>query len=286
MFKTVGQDVWAFDLEWVPDPRAGRVLYGLPESMPDAEVMAEMWVRNGATEENPMPFLKLVMCRVVSIAAVQRKVRNGEVSLNLLWLPRDANDPAQQSEKGMLEKFLGAVGKFHPQLVGFNSMNSDLRILIQRGMVLGVQAAGICQRPDKPWEGYDYFSKSSEAHIDLLEVAGGWGKAGMSLHELATLSGIPGKLGTSGDDVATMWLKGQWKEIVQYNCADALTTYLVWLRMAFFGGKFTREEYGEEQERVRELIMELAEQPEHEFLTEYFEEWERLLQATGHYEDG
>lgn len=284
MFKTIGQDVWAFDLEWVPDPQAGRLLYHLPETMSDVEVVAEMWVRNGATEENPMPFLKTMLCRVVSIAAVQRRVRNGEVELNLLWLPRDANDPAQQPEKSMIEKFLGAVGKFHPQLVGFNSANSDLRILIQRAIVHGIQAAGFSQRPDKPWEGYDYFSRSSEAHIDLMDVVAGWGKGTVSLNELATLSGIPGKFGASGDDVATMWLKGQWKEIVQYNCGDALTTYLVWLRMAYFGGKFTTEEYHDEQERVRDLIMGLAEEPDGEYLTAYFDEWERLLQATGQYE--
>ena len=112
MFKTVGKEVWAFDLEWCPDPQAGRLLYHLPEDMPDAEVVAEMWVRNGATEEDPTPFLKTVLCRVVSIAAIQRKVKGtGEIELNLLWLPRDVDDPKQQAEAVIIGKFLQAVGR-------------------------------------------------------------------------------------------------------------------------------------------------------------------------------
>lgn len=35
MFKSVANEVWAFDAEWVPDPAAGRVLNGLPESISD-----------------------------------------------------------------------------------------------------------------------------------------------------------------------------------------------------------------------------------------------------------
>lgn len=284
MFKTIGKEVWAFDLEWCPDPVAGRVLYSLPEDMPDTEVVAEMWTRNGATEEDPMPFLKTVLCRVVSIAAVQRKVKgNGEVELNLLWLPRDAADAEQSAEASIVGKFLQAVGRYKPQLVGFNSANADLKILIQRAAVLGLEAPGFCQRPDKPWEGYDYFSRQSEAHIDMMDILGAWGKGSVSLNEIATLSGIPGKMDTRGDDVPLLWLKGHWTDIVRYNCYDALTTYLVWLRLAHLGGYFNADQYGEEQERVREMIMTLSEDPAHEYLGRYFDEWERLLHATGQY---
>ena len=46
MFKTVAHEVWAFDAEWVPDPVAGRVLYGLSDALSDREVVEEMWQRN------------------------------------------------------------------------------------------------------------------------------------------------------------------------------------------------------------------------------------------------
>ena len=87
MFKTVNTRVWAFDAEWIPDPLAGRMLYGLPEDMPDQEVFEMMWQKGGATDEDPMPYLKTVVCRIVSIVAVERIVREGRARLHLLSLP-------------------------------------------------------------------------------------------------------------------------------------------------------------------------------------------------------
>ena len=73
MFKSIAKEVWAFDAEWIPDPVAGQLLYDLSPDLSDREIMEEMWSRNGATEENPTPFLKTVMSRLVSISAVVRK---------------------------------------------------------------------------------------------------------------------------------------------------------------------------------------------------------------------
>jgi hypothetical protein len=51
--------------------------------------------------------------------------------------------------------------------------------------------------------------------------------------------------------------------------------------MAHLTGIFTRDQYADEQDLVREMLMNLAEKPEMAFLENYFEEWERLLHATG-----
>ena len=131
MFKSVNKVVWAFDAEWVPDPEAGRRLFQLAEETTDAEVIQKMWEEGGADEENPMPYLKTTICRVISIAAVVRAVKeNGEVSLSLTALPHDATDPKQTSEIKILSCFLKAVGYIKPQLVGFNSDKADLKILV------------------------------------------------------------------------------------------------------------------------------------------------------------
>ncbi len=281
MFKSVQENLWAFDAEWVPDPAAGRLLYGLPPETPDAEVVARMWTEGGATEEDPTPYLKTVLCRVVSIAAVQRRVRGRKTELKLLWLPRDASDPEQRSERAMIGTFLEAVGKHRPQLVGFNSVSADLKILVQRGVVNGIEAAAFCRRPDKPWEGPDYFSRSNEANIDLMDILSSWGKGAVSLHEAATLSGIPGKVAVEGEQVAALWLAGRTREIVQYNCFDALTTYLLWLRMAHFAGFFSAGEYDEEQRLVHALIEEEGIKDGGEYLEAYADAWQRLREATG-----
>ncbi len=281
MFKTVADPLWAFDAEWVPDPAAGRLLYGLSPETPDEEVVAEMWKQGGATEEDPTPYLKTVLCRVVSIAAVQRRTRGKKTELTLLWLPRDTEDAGQQTEASIVGTFLDALGKYRPQLVGFNSYSADLKILIQRALVQGLAAPEFCKRPEKPWEGSDFFARNSEAHIDLMDVLGSWGKGSVSLHEAATLSGIPGKIDAEGEQVAGLWLSGHWREIVQYNCFDALTTYLLWLRTAHLAGFFDDAAYLEEQRLVQELMEEEGTKPGGEYLELYSDAWHRLREATG-----
>ena len=275
MFKSVFDKVWAFDCEWVPDPAAGRALYKLPADLPDREVMEHMWQQAGASDEDPMPFLKTIVCRVVSIAAVTRqRRRDGSVQLHLLSLPKEASDAVQAAESHVIGTFLDAIGEHKPQLVGFNSIAADLKILLQRAVVNGLSAADFCHRPDKPWEGIDYFARG-DAHVDIKEILGGWGKTTPSLHELATLSGIPGKLDVDGNAVASLWLDGHLDRIVAYNECDALTTYLVWLRLAHLGGHFDDGAYSVEQQRVRSLVEGLiASGSAH--LAAYLAEWNRL----------
>ena len=276
MFKAIHTKVWIFDVEWVPDPTAGRALYQLPESISDAEVIQEMWRRGGATEEEPMPYLKTVLCRVVSISAVIRTASHGEIKLRLQSLPRDPKDPIQISEAHMVETFLDAVGTHQPQLVGFNSFSADLKILLQRGVANGVQAAGFCRRPEKPWEGVDYFARTSDWHVDLMEIVGGWGKSTPSLHEMATVCRIPGKILTDGQEVAPLWLKGELDKIIAYNEFDALTTYLLWLRLAHFGGFLSNEQYEQEEELLRQLLTTESELPGRNHLKSYLVEWDAL----------
>lgn len=280
MIRTVADEVWAFDCEWVPDLQAGRILYHLPDELPPEEVLRVMWEQGGATPENPMPFLRTLFCRVVSIAmVVRRTLKTGETQLFLQALPENPDDPAQD-EPYILRRFLqDGLAARNPQLVGFNSRNADLRILTQRAIVNGLSLRALSDRLDaKPWESLD---------VDLMEMVGGFGKNyAVSLHEIASLSGIPGKLETTGDDVCGLWFGGHRREIVQYNCFDALTTYLVWLRMAHFSGRFGGDEYRLEQQRVRRLIEEKVQKPEYAFLQKYLDAWRELKDRTGQAGDG
>jgi len=106
MFKTVRNRVWTFDAEWIPDPVAGRLLYDLPDEAPDSDVLSHMWREGGANEEDPTPYLKTVVCRIVSVAAVERSVSGGNAKLHLLSLPRDLNDPEQSLGKGCCRHLL------------------------------------------------------------------------------------------------------------------------------------------------------------------------------------
>src|SRR5262249_19944276 len=137
------------------------------------------------TEENPRPYLKTVLCRVVSIAVVTREeCGNGQIELKLRSWPEA--DKGQQEEGVLIQRFLHGIGKSKPQLVGFNSIQADIVILTQRGVVNGLSLPDFCRRPDKPWAGIDYFGKGSNFNVDLKDALSNWGRAATSLHEVAS----------------------------------------------------------------------------------------------------
>jgi predicted PolB exonuclease-like 3'-5' exonuclease len=268
--------IWTFDCEWAPDITAGRRLYHLPPDVPDDEVLRVMWQEGGATPEDPQPFLKTLLCRVVSIAMVVRKVPGpGDggkgVELKLVTLPSlDSDDPEDPSydERRLLRTFLSSwFAKCKPVFVGFNSRNADLHILAQRAIVNGVSAPEFAERvAAKPWNSPD---------VDLVEIVGGRGRSyACTLHEIANLCGIPGKLDTTGDDVAGLFYGGKLRRIVEYNAFDALTTYLVWLRTELFAGRLTPESHAEEERRLRDLVMAERAKPHGEYLSRYLAAWD------------
>jgi predicted PolB exonuclease-like 3'-5' exonuclease len=229
-----------------------------------------MWREGGATPEEPRPYLKTVMCRIVSIAAVVRKRVRSDVKLDLISLP--GLHDGEQPEGKIIAKFLEAVGKLEAQLVGFNSLNADLPILFQRALANRVTAPTFCHRPEKPWEGADYFSRASDFNIDLKNELGGFGKAAPSLNELAASLGIPGKMGINGADVVELWRSGEFRSIVEYNQFDALSTYLVWLRSAYFSGRLTEEAFVREEQVLEALLLREVEAGA-EHLGRYLDTW-------------
>jgi hypothetical protein len=277
MYKFIADNVVVFDVEWVPDPASGRRIYRLPDTVSDDEVLEVMWREGGATPEDPRPYLKTVMCRIVSIAAVVRKrVRDG-VNLQLISLP--GLHEGVQPEGKIIQQFLEAVGNKGAQLVGFNSSNSDLPILFQRALANRVTAPTFCHRPEKPWDGADYFSRYGDYNIDLKNELGGFGKAAPSLNELAASLGIPGKLGTDGADVADLWRSGGIRKIVEYNQFDALSTYLVWLRSAYFSGRLTENAFVHEEQLLESLLnQEIEDGSAH--LGLFLDVWKRFRQST------
>ena len=283
MFRDVKSRVLAFDIEWVPDPESGKAAYGLPGDMSDREVIEFMWQQGGATEEEPMPFLKTVLSKIVSISMVFREAeRDGTASrLKLHSIPSIPTSEEDCSERRIIEDFFRILDKHHPQLVGYNSSGSDIPILAQRMIKHGLQGGFFTQRPNRPWEGADFFARGSDWNVDLMRCVSAWGKGTPSLHEISVVSGIPGKMeGVDGKQVAPMWLEGRLDEIVAYNECDALTTYLLWLRMAHSIGHFDSEQYAEEQRLLREMIRQEAENPERRrHLLAYLLKWESLSGA-------
>ncbi len=302
MIKKIADRLLAFDIEWVPDPVTGRMVYGMKESDSDQAVMERMWDEARIQEakykttpprsldddkpaEEGKPYLKTSLCRIVSIAVVYRR-SNAEKSgappeIRVETYPKLGAGPLPEAE--LLRKFFAFFEKTKPkpQLVGFNSSGSDVPILIQRGMALGLAAPEFCSRPEKPWEGRDYFARFGEGHLDLRDIVCGAGKASLTLHEAATSCGIPGKIDVSGDNVVELWLSGHSERIVQYNVFDALTTYLLWLKCVAFSGLIPIAQCVEEADHLR-TDLERQAASDRPFLHRFLNKWTELeaLQAT------
>lgn len=269
-----------FDMEWVPDAVGAKRLFDLEDDATELEAMQQMWERVSSydAEANPRPFLKYMFSRVVSIAFLSRKpvIRDGErvieFSLNSLpMLPVESDDV---DEAEIIEKFLYFLGRRCPQLVGYNSAESDMQVLIQRGMINDVSAPDFCRRPDKPWEGIDYFRRwDNEDHLDLLKLFSGRWDMTPRLDELARLCGFPGKIDVKGDQVTDLWLARDITRIVEYNLFDVLNTYLIWLRVVHFTGQVSDENYIAEQEHFREFLEGEAQKPEKAFIARFLDKW-------------
>ncbi len=269
-----------YDLEWVPDAAGAKRLFELPDQVTEIEAMQTLWEHspNYEPERNPRPFLKYMFSRVVSIAFLSRKIvyRDGEkapeFSLNSLpKLPLDADDV---DETAIIDRFLYIIGDRCPQLVGYNSSESDIQVLIQRGIINEISSPAFCKRPNKPWEGQDYFdARNSDAHFDLLTKFSNRGGMSPRLDELAKMCGFPGKIDVKGDQVTDLWLARDLTKIVEYNQIDTLNTYLVWLRVVYFAGKISEEDYVSEQDYFREFLENEAGKPEKGFLAAFLDKW-------------
>jgi predicted PolB exonuclease-like 3'-5' exonuclease len=224
--------------------------------------------------------VKYLFSRVVSIAFLSRRIvhtdgeRHCEFAINSL--PKLPLEDETVDEAEIISKFLHYVGVRSPQLVGYNSSESDLQVLIQRGLVNEVRAEAFNQRPNKPWEGRDYFdSRNSEAHLDLMAK---FSRGAMTprLNDLARLCGFPGKIDATGDQVVDMWLAGDVAKIVEYNQIDCLNTYLIWLRMVHFAGKLSEEEYFTEQEDFRAFLETEAANETNDHFRRFLAKWEPI----------
>ena len=287
MLKKLADSVFSFDVEWIPDPKSAEILHDLPAApgpgVEAAHSFEALWAsaRKEGDAPDSQPYLKTILCRIVSLAGILREqAPGGKPSLKLISLPLDPSDPLKSDEKTILTSFMKSVGRRKPQLVGYNSAQSDVPILVQRAIVHGLPGFGFSDRPAKPWEGVDYFdARNSDYNLDLADAMGQF-RDRPTLHQAATLSGIPGKLDVSGASVSQMWLDGKLAEIVEYNECDAFTTHLLWARIAHFSGLLSSEQYQAEQKLVRDLLeYEISQNRTH--LQRFLEEWDRLLSLTG-----
>ncbi|PSR32173.1 MAG: 3'-5' exonuclease [Sulfobacillus benefaciens] len=222
-----------FDIETVPDADSGRAWLKLPNSAPDHEVRTSM-VQQRIEETGGSSFLKPGFHQVVSIAAAI--VDDSGALRRLTALGR-----LDSSESELVKEFFRIISDAHPRLVGWNSSGFDLPTLVLRAVLHGI-AAPEFYRFGEPYHGYRK-RFDEESHIDLMDVLSGYGAAPrMSLHEMACMMKMPGKLEVSGKDVADLYQGNQIQEIRDYCELDVLTTTLIFASYAYHRQWFNEDQ--------------------------------------------
>ncbi len=79
-------------------------------------------------------------------------------------------------------------------------------------------------------------------------------RAGARLDDVATMLGLPGKMGMSGGQVWERFQAGDIAGIRDYCETDVLNTFLVYLRFELMRGRLTREGYEQECGLVRDNL--------------------------------
>ena len=250
--------VLAFDIETVPDCAGIRRLYGLPDSLPDAEV-AEVAFQKRRTQTGH-DFLAPHLQRVVVISCVMRDAEGLRV-----WSIGEPED----GEAAAIQRFFDGVEKLVPQLVSWNGGGFDLPVLAYRGLAHGVQAAKFWEQgdDDRDFRWNNYVSRYHARHLDLMDVLAMYQpRNNAPLDEVAQIAGLPGKIGIGGAAVWGAYLDGRIGEIRAYCEADTANTYLLWLRFQRLRGILTAKQYLAECALVRTTFGRQGEPHWREFL--------------------
>ena len=238
-------NVLVFDLETVPDVEAGRRLFGL-EGLSDADVARVMFHKR--RQDAGTEFLRHHLHRVVAIAVVLRSADR-----LALWSLGEEGSP----ESELIQRFFDGVERYTPTLVSWNGLGFDLPVLHYRALLHGVSAARYWEagEDDPSFRWNNYLNRFHYRHTDLMDVLSAYQpRAAAALDEIATLLGLPGKMGMSGAQVWERFLAGDIAGIRQYCETDVLNTYLVYLRFERMRGRLSAEGYGQEVGLVRETL--------------------------------
>jgi predicted PolB exonuclease-like 3'-5' exonuclease len=254
--------VFAFDIETVPDVELGRRVYRL-EDLSDKQVGYVMQAKR--REEAGHEFLSYEQQRVVAISVALRTREGFKV-----WSLGDPTAP----EAELLQRFYDGIEKYTPDLVSWNGGGFDLPVLHYRSLRHGIVAT-------RYWEGGDedlafrynnYLNRYHTRHLDLMDVLSSYqARARVSLQAAATLLGLPGKLGMSGEKVWDAYLDGKIELIRNYCETDALNTFLIYLRFELMRGRLSRDEYAQENAVVRSTLAQQGKAHLDEFLTAWQE---------------
>ncbi len=235
-------NVFVFDIETVPDVRAGRRIYAL-DGLSDEHVAEVMFQKQ--RQASGSEFLRHHLHRIVAISVALRTADRFKV-----W----SLGTTESSERELLERFFEGIGRYSPTLVSWNGGGFDLPVIHYRSLLHAVPAPRYWETgdDDSNFRWNNYLNRFHSRHTDLMDVLSGYQlRAVARLDEIAALIGLPGKLGMDGSKVWPRYQAGELEAIRDYCETDVLNTYLIYLRFELIRGSLNEDAYNIECELVR-----------------------------------
>jgi predicted PolB exonuclease-like 3'-5' exonuclease len=260
----LSEPILAFDIETIPDTALGSRLWGL-EDLSEAEQMEAM-LQKRRQDTGGSEFMPIHLHAVLVIGMVLRT--DHELKCFSLGARLD-------SEHERIKRFFSGLDRHKPRLVSWNGNAFDLPVLQYRAFRYAIPAATYWETGDHlpEFRFNHYRSRYHWRHTDLMDVLGGYqsGRNAVRLDEAARLVGLPGKLDLSGSEVLASYLAGERDRIDRYCEVDALTTYLLFLRLERMRGRLAGDRF---QAAIREVEAFLVAHPEPHW-QEFLAQWDR-----------
>ncbi|SMC10133.1 3'-5' exonuclease [Nitratiruptor tergarcus] len=227
--------ICVFDCETIPDIELVRKTFDVKGDDYEASMQAlAQFQSQNSTTFLPHPYHKVVAISAVFADDLGRFIKVGTFP--------------GESEKEIIEEFLGYLDRSNPKLVSFNGRGFDIPMLLLRAMKYNLSCPAYFEQDNvelnkTKWE--NYRSRYSEQfHLDLLDVLGNYGAVrSLKLDTLCQMVGIPGKFDVSGDQVMELYYKNEKEKIKEYCESDVINTYLLFLKYELLKGNLTHTDY-------------------------------------------
>ncbi len=260
----MNEPILAFDIETIPDAALGSCLWGL-QDLSEAEQMEAM-LQKRRQDTGGSEFMPIHLHAVLVIGMVLRT--DQELKCFSLGSRLDG-------ERERISRFFAGLDRVKPRLVSWNGNAFDLPVLQYRALRYAIPSAVYWETGDRlpEFRFNNYLSRYHWRHTDLMDVLGGFqsGRNAVRLDEAARLVGLPGKLDLSGGEVLASYLAGERERIDRYCEVDALTTYLLFLRLERLRDRLTGDRF---RASVREVERFLEAHPEPHW-QEFLSHWDR-----------
>ena len=254
--------ILVFDIESVPDYEAGRKIHKLMPDLSDQDVVKAM--QHLQFQKSGSEFMPLHLQKIVAISVVFEKGDQLKV-----W----SLGHADADEKEIIQRFFEGIEQHTPTLVSWNGGGFDLPVLHYRALLHGVPAPRYWETgdDDNSFRYNNYISRFHWRHTDLMDVLANYQpRGGAKLDQIATMLGLPGKLGMDGSLVWEKYQQGAMDDIRHYCETDVLNTYLVFLQFEMIRGRCSRELLAQKQARVKQLLSD----SQRDHLLEFLRAWE------------